>query len=188
MKKFDSSCNIDLQVVEECTSNLMKELGIDTGRIKQCFDESFIKTGSKVDMNIDDNSILRDERNLFLQNGIQFWPSVTINNDTFKGNIEGGLIFEAVCSKFNNVPEYCYDVMGVTINQKMEGISISKIVILVIITLVLFFLFLVFCYRIYLKRMFHRDMNTKVSEMVSQYIAFYESREKKNNQLQNESV
>ena len=188
MKKFDSTCNIDLQVVEECTRNLMKTLNIDTDVIKKCFEESFIKTGAKLDINIDDNTILRTERNLFLQNGIQFWPSVSINNDSFKGNIEGDMIFEAVCSKFNNVPEYCYEAMGVTVNQKMEGISISKIVILVIITLVLFFLFLVFCYRIYLKRMFHRDMSTKVSEMVSQYIAFYESREKKNNQLNPESV
>ncbi len=189
MKKFDSSCNIELQVVEDCTNNLMKSLNIDTNKIKKCFNESFITSeNSEVNVNIDDNKILRNERNLFLQNGIQFWPSVSINNDSFKGNIEGEQIFEAVCSKFNQIPEYCYDVMGVTVNEKMEGISVSKIVILVIITLLIFLLFLVFCYRTYLKRMFHHEMGTKVSEMVSQYIAFYESREKKSNSIDNEGV
>ena len=189
MKKFDTTCNMDLQVVEECTSKLMTSMNLDTNKINKCFEDSFVKTGATLDINLDDNTILKNERNLFLQNGIQFWPSVSINNDSFKGNIEGEMIFEAVCSKFNKIPQYCYDVMGVTVNQKMEGISISKIVILVIISLILFLLFLVFCYRIYLKRLFHRDMSTKVSEMVSQYIAFYESREKKNSsQLNPESV
>lgn len=189
MKKFDSLCNIDLQIVEECTYNLMISMNINETKIKKCFNESFIKNGnSDFNVFIDDNHILKSERNLFLQNGIQFWPSVSINNDSFKGNVEGEQIFEAICSKFNNVPEYCYEIMGVTVNKRMEGLSISKIVILVIITLILFVLFLVFCFRTYLKRMFHRDMGNKVSEMVSQYIAFYESREKKNTQLNNEGV
>lgn len=181
MKKFDNLCNIDLQVVDECSKNIMNNLGIDSNSIKKCFDESFIKTGNEVNIFLDDNKILKNERGLFLQNGIQFWPSVSINNDSFKGNMEGEQVFEAVCSKFNKYPEYCYDIMGVTVNEEVEGISVTKLVILVIITLILFFLFLVFCYRTYLKRMFHREMGPKVSEMVSQYIAFYESREKKNN-------
>lgn len=188
MKKFDITCNIDLQVVEECSNNLMTSLEIDKSRIKKCFEESFVKTGKDLNIFIDENNLLKKERTLFLQNGIQFWPSVSINNETFKGNLEGDQIFEAVCSKFNKYPEYCYEIMGVTINEELEGISVPKLVILVLITLILFFLFLVFCYRTYLKRMFHREMGPKVSEMVSQYIAFYESREKKNYQVNNEGV
>ena len=80
MKQFDAKCNIDLQVVDECANNLMKDLTIDTNTIKQCFDNSFIKSGATINVNIDDNKILKNERNVFLQNGIQFWPSITINN------------------------------------------------------------------------------------------------------------
>jgi hypothetical protein len=179
MMSFDDEC-VEYQVVKECSLKVMKKVGIDSQVIQECFDGSFIKTGNLVNYQKDDNSILSDERREFVKNGIQFWPSVSLNSEQYKGNLIGESIFEATCSFLENIPEVCYEVLEVKINEEKEGISIVTIVIVVLSILVAFFFFLVCIYRRWIKKELSSNMNAQVNQMVSQYIAFYENREKKN--------
>ena len=179
MKKFDSEC-IEYQVVEDCSQKVMKEVDIDRNVIQQCFEESFVKTGNKIDPLRDDNNLLKEERRTFVKNGIQFWPSVTLNNENYKGNLLGQSIFEATCSFLDNIPEVCYDVLEVKINEEKEDLNISIVLIVVVCIILIFFLFLVCIYKRWIKKELSSNMNAQVNQIVSQYIAFYENREKKN--------
>ena len=180
MMKFDSEC-IEIQVVEDCSNKLINELGIDKGKVDECYQNSFKTTGKKFDPEVDDHMILANETKIIRTMGIQFWPTVTMNNVSYKGNIEGRNVFEAVCSMFpmEKVPENCKEALGITITEHSEGLNVSLILILVISCLVLFFLFLVLIYRKWVRSQLTNEMSTQVNQMVTQYIAFYENREKK---------
>lgn len=189
MRKLDSYC-VEYQVVEECSRSVMKSVDIDQNVISDCFNSGFIKSGKEINVNLDDNTMLKEERNTFIQYGIQFWPSVTINKEAYKGNLEGEPIFEAVCSYFNEneIPEACYNVLEIKINEQRESINAGVVVIVVISVLLVFFVFLVCIYKRWVKKSLSKDMNAQVNQMVSQYIAFYENREKKNTSSTQEAV
>ena len=180
MMKFDSEC-IEIQVVEDCSLKLMKELNIYSVKVNDCFQGSFIKKNKELDYTTDDNVILGNETKAIRMMGIQFWPTVTINNISYRGNIEGRNVFEAVCATFpqDKIPENCYEVLGIQKNEHSEGLNVSLILILVISCLVVFFLFLVLVYRKWVRSQLTNEMSTQVNQMVTQYIAFYENREKK---------
>lgn len=179
MKKFDSEC-IEYQVVDDCSQKVMKDVNIDRKVIQQCFNESFDKTGDQVDPLKNDNKLLKEERITFVKNGIQFWPSVTLNNENYKGNLIGESIFEATCSFLETIPETCYDVLEVKINEEKEVLNVFSVLIVVVSIIVVFFFFLVCIYKRWIKKELSSNMNAQVNQMVSQYIAFYENREKKN--------
>ena len=64
----------------ECSEKIYPELGYDKSKLEQCIDKSF--GNSKNTEN--DNDILAAERQLFLGEGIQIWPSIRINNITYR--------------------------------------------------------------------------------------------------------
>ena len=43
----------------------------------------------------------------FMELGINKYPSVVINGDLFKGNINSDGVFEAICSQFKTLPATC---------------------------------------------------------------------------------
>ena len=49
----------------------------------------------------------RDERGGSDRLGIVLHPSITINNITFRGELEGEYIFKAICAGFYVSPEIC---------------------------------------------------------------------------------
>ena len=179
MIKFDIEC-IEIQVVEDCSKKIMKEVDIDAEKVDNCFKDSFL-TSNKINYETDDNWILMNETKLIRQMGIQFWPTVTVNNVSYKGNLEGKNVFEAVCSLYPeaDIPETCNEVLGIQSHEHSEGLNVSLILIMVISCLILFFLFLVFIYRRWVRSQLTNEMSSQVNQMVTQYIAFYENREKK---------
>ena len=179
MIKFDIEC-IEIQVVEDCSKKIMKEVDIDAEKVDNCFKDSFL-TSNKINYETDDNWILMNETKLIRQMCIQFWPTVTVNNVSYKGNLEGKNVFEAVCSLYPeaDIPETCNEVLGIQSHEHSEGLNVSLILIMVISCLILFFLFLVFIYRRWVRSQLTNEMSSQVNQMVTQYIAFYENREKK---------
>lgn len=73
----------------------MKEKNFNVEEIEKCVNDTF------VDGNIqNDNQVLMKERTLFLGEGIQIWPSIRINNVTYRvkifcfGFIGGRIIYK----------------------------------------------------------------------------------------------
>jgi hypothetical protein len=67
--------------------------------------------------------VLANERKTFLSYGINLWPSVMINNISFRGSLEGQNIFEAVCAALDNPPSSCNEVLGIESNSSKESLK-----------------------------------------------------------------
>ena len=67
--------------VTECSYHQISEIGMDVSKVENCVFESFNKNES---YNLVDNKILAEERKLFYGEGIQIWPSLIINNMTYR--------------------------------------------------------------------------------------------------------
>jgi len=42
---------------------------------------------------------------------VSFWPSLIINNVSYKGELTGDDIMEAICAATLNLTEKCYDIL-----------------------------------------------------------------------------
>ena len=54
-----------------------------------------------------DNRMLRENAKQWTEYGVLYWPSVTINQMTFRGNITPVNILEAICASFWSQPAAC---------------------------------------------------------------------------------
>ena len=79
IKLFEKQCIARLDM-DNCTNQILEKLKANVTKIKDCYSNSF--EGS--DPSLDDNKLLRIEREAFVEEGIQILPSILINNVTFK--------------------------------------------------------------------------------------------------------
>jgi hypothetical protein len=55
----------------------------------------------------DDNRILREERKQWKSLGSAYWPSIVINDRTYRGDLVPDSVLNALCSGFTSEPKYC---------------------------------------------------------------------------------
>ena len=79
--------------------------------MNQCIADSFIKSGSKYDASLDENTVLRDMLQDWNELGTHLYPSVTINALTYRGSLTPFYVFEAICSSYKDTPDVCHEVM-----------------------------------------------------------------------------
>lgn len=82
----------------------MKKLAIKSEEVEKCIRASFITDASG---KITDNKILREDRDWSEKLGVFMHPSITINNITYRGDLNGYDIFRAVCAGFSDIPDVC---------------------------------------------------------------------------------
>jgi hypothetical protein len=75
----------------------MKKVGINHEKVNRCVQDSFVRGK---DGKIIDNRILREDADMARSLGIFLYPSVSINNITYRGDMNGYDIFRAVCAGF----------------------------------------------------------------------------------------
>jgi hypothetical protein len=79
------------------------------------------------DGKIVDNKILKDDREWAKILGIALHPTVTINNNTYRGDINGYDVFRAVCAGFKEQPEVCKgDNVFEIVNSEDTGLVGSR--------------------------------------------------------------
>lgn len=66
-------------------------------------DRSFERSGNKQS----DNRILREDREWAKKLGIVLHPAISINNITYRGDINGFDVFKAICAGFFDQPDIC---------------------------------------------------------------------------------
>ena len=54
-----------------------------------------------------DNKLLKEDREWATKLGIVLHPAVTINNITYRGDINGYDVFRAICAGFKDAPDVC---------------------------------------------------------------------------------
>jgi len=68
-------------------------------------DDSFVSFGDRRT----DNKFFREDREMQNKLGVKLHPSVTINERTYRGDINGYDVFKAVCVGFKDSPKICKD-------------------------------------------------------------------------------
>jgi hypothetical protein len=89
-------CNSPSKINKVCSRDRLKEVGLDPVGIDKCVEDSYVtKDGAVVD-----NLLLKEDREWSSRLGIILHPSITINNITYRGDINGYDVFRAVCAGF----------------------------------------------------------------------------------------
>jgi hypothetical protein len=153
---------------EECANNSMKGI-VNKDDVKKCVHDSFLGT----DPTVHDNGLLKAEKALWLKKGPSFFPSIQINNATFRGDLHPVDVSKALCSAFNTPPPNC--VSTITPNPPPSGLSFGHMVVTVILVLGVL-LGVLLAYRLWMRREMQGEMKRQVTAAVSQYVALNDER------------
>lgn len=156
------------EVNEECSKLGHKSIGSDYQKTMDCVNNSFEGTNPVKD----DNRLLRAEAEDWKQYGTAYWPSVVINDRTYRGDLVPDSVFNAICAGFNEEPYACTKFkkeQGLSVSEP-EGIT-SNVLIAVVLVLVLVNVLLILAYRRCTNREMKDDMQLQVNSAVSQYFA-----------------
>lgn len=156
-----------------CSRNAHEKLELDFAATEKCVDESFLGANKSTA----DNLVLQDNAEAWKEYGTLYWPSVTINRMTFRGDITAENIVEDVCANLATKPKVCIDfykeeniAFEETTVQGPDTVS-AEVLILVVCVLVGVNVILILAYRRCVKKEMEDTMGFKVSSAVSQYIA-----------------
>lgn len=168
-----------------------KKIGVKYEDTLACVSNSFETTSNQQYLN--ENFILKENAKMWQEYGTLYWPSVTIDKLTFRGDLTPENILEAVCASLANKPEVCfkfYEEEGIaftrpevlnSFNTKVSPVT-TELLVFVVIVLVLVNLGLIYAYRQCAKKEMEQDMQFQVSSAVSQYIAL--SQQKANTSIE----
>lgn len=122
-----------------------------------------------------DNKILRENARQWTEYGVLYWPSVTINQMSFRGDITPINIVEAICASLWSQPQFCMDFyieenIQVPISSH-NSIVTAELLVGVVALLIAVNMGLIYAYRRCAKKEMETDIGFQVSTAVSQYIA-----------------
>jgi len=92
-------------ISSQCSKNAHKALGLDFAITEQCVKDSF----TTPDHTFAENSILENNSKAWQEYGTLYWPSVTINKMTFRGDITAQNVLEDICANLIDKPQVCID-------------------------------------------------------------------------------
>lgn len=161
---------------EECASIYMSQEGIDHDKVHKCMQDSFVKDSKGV---IVDNTLLKEDKQWANNLGIFLHPSITINNITYRGDLNGYDIFRAVCVGFESMPDVCKGDNIFSVIEKLEESSSDRrasghfaktyhIVAAIVLVMLINFIAL-YAYRRYNKKKMNEELQMQVNSAVSQY-------------------
>lgn len=157
---------------EDCSRRAHERLGLDFSETQRCVKSSF--SGDRWGSNTTSNYIIDEEIEYWKTYGSGIYPSIVINNRTYRGQLESLAVFNAICAGFANPPAMCKATLGSYTPDFLvdteEGIKAGVIVAIVVI-LVLVNVIIVYCYRRYAKREMQSEMQMQIESAVSQYFA-----------------
>lgn len=120
---------------------------------------------------MDDNRVLRDDIRQWNVYGSGYWPSVVINNRTYRGDLVPDSVLNALCSAFSSEPAACKKFkQEAGLAYEPEGIT-GNVLIAVVVLLVLVNVIMILIYRRCTTGEMKNDMQLQVNSAVSQYFA-----------------
>lgn len=139
-----------------------------------CVDKSFWDK----DYSVAENSILKSNNKRWKEYGTLYWPSVTINQVSFRGDITAENILEVICAGLATKPDVClnfykeehivYEPPSVFNKANMASV---ELLVGVVILLVSINVLLICAYRRCQKKEMEDNLGIQVSSAVSHYIA-----------------
>jgi hypothetical protein len=120
----------DGQFTVMCSHRAMEEADVDTRQVDLCVDKSFSGNNHA----LASNSILEAERDKLVAASIVFYPSIIINNQTYRGDLEYDEVRSAICAGFKSRPRMCsnWDEPDTLQHETSDSTGISVTELLVI--------------------------------------------------------
>jgi hypothetical protein len=96
------------EINENCSKLGHKSIGRSYDETMKCVKASF-ETTSSTDPNFskDDNTMLRADAEKWKALGSAYWPTIVINERTYRGDMVPDTVMTAICSAFSSEPSYC---------------------------------------------------------------------------------
>ena len=158
----------------------MKKVGVKQKNIDNCIRDSIDGTN----LFIDDNYILKAEREFIQSLGLAYFPSLNINNQTYRGDLEAEAVIVAICAGFTEQPEFCAEYSQVNYNDSGANDDLTTWLILIIVAIVVLLMFVLLgLYRLWMKKEIMGDVRSEVDQAVNQYYSFDEARQKQGTEL-----
>lgn len=152
---------------DTCAYASMKDI-VKSEDVKKCVADSFLGT----DPTVHDNELLKAEKALWLRKGPSFFPSVQINNVTFRGDLHPIDVSAALCAAFTSPPPNCIPSID---HSDTSDLSFLHVVLTVLLVMGLL-LGLLMAYRLWVRREMQGEMKRQVTVAVSQYVALNEGK------------
>lgn len=92
---------------EDCSYNAHKHLELDWEKTQKCVEDSFSQPKEKWGESTCKNSIIDEEIAYWKEFGTNIYPSIVINQKTYRGQIEPLSVFNAICASFEEPPKKC---------------------------------------------------------------------------------
>lgn len=168
------SCNSVIN--HACSKNAHERLGINFDDTQSCVQQSF--TGSDWQSKTNYNEKIDKEIQYWREYGTAIYPSIVINQKTYRGQIEPLSVYNALCAGFTDPPEQCLKTLHkeklavVEDEDFMNAINFdTKYIIALVVALILLNVVIVYCCRRKAKRDMQNEMNMQIESAVSQYFA-----------------
>ncbi|CDW80556.1 vacuolar sorting receptor 3 [Stylonychia lemnae] len=168
----------------DCSKNAHQKLGLDFQETQKCVADSF--SDSNWDLSTTTNKVIDSEIDYWKQYGSGIFPSIVINNRTYRGQIESLAVFNAICAGFEIAPNYCQSTLGSytpDFLDKGDGIK-GSVIVLIVLALIFINFVIVYCYRRHAKRELQQNMQVHIESAVSQYFALSQPKESKSKSYQ----
>ena len=164
-------------ISEKCSQNAHTALGLDWTGTKKCVNTSFLGASQSKD----DNTILRANADQWTEYGTMFWPAVTINQSTMRGDITPENVLEDICANLKVKPQVCLDFykdenIAYTLPEAPKNDLSVELLVAIVVLLVLVNVGLILAYRRCVKKEMERDMGFKVGSAVSEYISLTQNK------------
>jgi len=153
----------------------MKSIGLNPVDVMECVGRNSYHFG-KSDNARTHNRLLQEDRDWALRLGVILHPSISINNITYRGDVNGYDIFRAVCAGFkeqprvckgDNVFEYLQDFDQSFLFTSRRNLAKVYHVIAAILVVIAVNLCALYLYRRYTRRQMNDELANKVNSAVS---------------------
>jgi len=118
--------------------------------------------------------------------GSNLFPSIVINNSTFRGQLETQAVFNAICAGFADPPKTCFTVLETyDVGHNVEAGIVyfddgyrPQHVLGIFIIFTAMLLMTLCCYRRYAKRQMKEIMNSQIETAVNHYVSLSQNETK----------
>lgn len=102
--KFIDVCSDSTTFNKDCSYGVMKMLNLNTDAVDTCVNSATKAATSRGQVTI---PFFEEDKAMAKKLGIILHPAVTVNNITYRGEIDGYNVFKAICAGFLNQPDVC---------------------------------------------------------------------------------
>lgn len=170
MREYNNTCVGNADLSEKCSFSAMKTAKVSIKDVENCFNRSF----SGPNIGIDDNFLMKREKESWNEKSLGLYPSIMLNNVMYRGDWEGLQVAKTICASYITAPEVCKQLDTINVSDE-EGERDSKVSTSLAVVIVAVVLLVIVCvlvgYRVFLGRELKKTMNQEVTLAVAQYRA-----------------